>query len=146
MSTIPSPPDHRITLFYGPEEVPGTPSYLRCTFNVKKRSWKGGIQVAVEISHSQLLSAQGTLDFEPWLQAVLDPLPEEDTSCYDGQIRDVLVQKLCELKLGLAIARGLSQTNQHLLASDFQPELDTTVLHYAASLKTTILTEVDLPV
>ena len=38
----------RVTLFVGPQPVEGKPFTQSTVYNVKKRSWKGGIQVAVE--------------------------------------------------------------------------------------------------
>jgi hypothetical protein len=46
----------RVTLFVGPQPVEGRPFTSSCVFNVKKRSWKGGIQVAVVITQSQIES------------------------------------------------------------------------------------------
>ena len=50
MSSVPIPelPQYRVTLFFGPEPVKARPSRVCCVFNVKKRSWKGGVQIAVE--------------------------------------------------------------------------------------------------
>ena len=54
-------PSYRVTLFFGPESVEGKPDVQACVFNVKKRSWKAGIQVSVEMSTDQL-SASSTED------------------------------------------------------------------------------------
>jgi len=43
----PEPSQFRVALFVGPQPVEGKPFTSSCVFNVKKRSWKGGIQVAV---------------------------------------------------------------------------------------------------
>ena len=40
----------RVTLFVGPQAVQGKPFTHVTVFNVKKRSWKGGVQVAVELT------------------------------------------------------------------------------------------------
>ena len=45
---------YRVTLFFGPESVEGESDVLACVFNVKKRSWKAGIQVSVEIAQAHL--------------------------------------------------------------------------------------------
>ena len=47
-------PSYRVTFFFGPESVKGQPDVLACVFNVKKRSWKAGIQVSVEMGTDQL--------------------------------------------------------------------------------------------
>ena len=46
--------EFRITFFFGPEAAPDRPGVVRCVFNVKKRSWKGGVQVTVELEAAQL--------------------------------------------------------------------------------------------
>jgi hypothetical protein len=67
----------RITLFYGPEAVEDQPSIQNCVYNVKKRSWKGGIQVAVEIDDAQLSRARASIDFERWLRPHLTGVSAE---------------------------------------------------------------------
>ncbi len=60
MSSVPTPelPQYRVTLFFGPQPVKATPSRVCCVFNVKKRSWKGGVQIAVELEEDQLARAR----------------------------------------------------------------------------------------
>ena len=50
----PEPSQFRVTLFVGPQPVEGRSDASSCIFNVKKRSWKGGIQVAVVITQNQI--------------------------------------------------------------------------------------------
>ena len=51
----------RVTLFVGPEQVQGKPFTHSTVYNVKKRSWKGGIQVAVELNQTQVDQLSGVV-------------------------------------------------------------------------------------
>src|SRR6266705_5247993 len=53
------PDAFRITFFFGPEAAPDRPGVVRCVFNVKKRSWKGGVQVTVELASAQFERIRG---------------------------------------------------------------------------------------
>ena len=63
MAIVPSsdPAQYRVTFFFGPEAVEERPDHLRCVFNVKKRSWKGGVQVAVDVARRHLDRARERL-------------------------------------------------------------------------------------
>src|SRR5580765_3879024 len=62
----PEPSQFRVTLFVGSQPVKGKPFTSSCVFNVKKRSWKGGIQVAVAITQSQIDTLSTDVDFSRW--------------------------------------------------------------------------------
>ena len=49
----PQIPGFRWTLFYGPEQSETSADTQHCVFNLKKRSWKGGIQVVVELTQKE---------------------------------------------------------------------------------------------
>ena len=49
---------YRVTFFFGPEAVEHRPDHVRCVFNVKKRSWKGGVQMAVDVAQDHLVRAR----------------------------------------------------------------------------------------
>ena len=68
----PEPSQFRVTLFVGPQPVEGRPFTYSCVFNVKKRSWKGGIQVSVVVTQSQIdsLSADRQKEFASTLEAL----------------------------------------------------------------------------
>ena len=70
--TSPGVPAYRITLFYGPEYVEGPPKTIQCVFNVKKRSWKGGIQVVVELDEGQFARVGKSLQFDEWVEDISD--------------------------------------------------------------------------
>ena len=59
-------------------------------FNVKKRSWKGGIQVAVEVNQQQLDDISGIIDFRPWLAKKLCMMPHEDRPSMKSGLRKIL--------------------------------------------------------
>ncbi len=146
MSPVPTPqlPPYRITLFYGPEPVAGHPSRVSCVFNVKKRSWKAGVQVAIELDERQLANARRVSGFEVWLQEVLAAVPEADRAGYEGRAGDLFVQGVCALKLALAIDAGLRQENQSIQAEALVSELDDEVLKQAERLKAQIRADLDL--
>lgn len=141
---IPEPPPYRITLFYGPEPVEPHPARVSCVFNVKKRSWKGGVQVAVELDETQVARAKQVLVFEPWLHRALISVAEAERPDYADRAQELLVQSLSALKLDLAIAAGLQQENGRVSAEVFVNELDHAVVAQADRVKAQILAELDL--
>jgi hypothetical protein len=146
MSPVPTPqlPPYRITLFYGPEPVAGPPSRVSCVFNVKKRSWKAGVQVAIELDERQLANARRVSGLEVWLQEVLAAVPEADRAGYEGRAGDLFVQGVCALKLDLAIEAGIRQENQSIQADALVSELDGVILEQAERLKSQVLADLDL--
>jgi hypothetical protein len=146
MSPVPTPqvPPYRITLFYGPEPVAGRPSRVNCVFNVKKRSWKAGVQVVVELDEQQLAHARQVSGFEVWLQKLLAAVPAADRAGYQGRAGDLFVQGVCALKLDLAIKAGIRQENQSIQADALISELDDAVLEQAERLKSHIRADLDL--
>ncbi|TAJ11054.1 MAG: hypothetical protein EPO61_00225 [Nitrospirae bacterium] len=146
MLSQPSPelPPYRITLFYGPEPVEALPSHVACVFNVKKRSWKGGVQVAVEVNEAQTARASQALDFEAWLRKALASIAVAERPTYESRARELLIQGLCSLKLDLAIKAGIQQANSRIAADAFVNELNQAVEQQADRLKSQILAELDL--
>lgn len=146
MSSVPTPqlPQYRITLFYGPEPVEGRPSRVRCIFNVKKRSWKGGVQAAVELDEQQLAGARQVVGFEIWLKAILAEVPEAERGDYESRARDLFAQGVCALKLDLAIEAGIRQENHCIEAGSLVGELAREVAKQADRIKSRILAELDL--
>ena len=136
--------EFRTTFFFGPEEVPDRPGVLRCVFNTKKRSWKGGIQVAVELAQPQLdrLQARGLL--EELLEMIRARVEPDTFADYAQRARDLFTQQVCRAKLELAIATGLTQENQTVAADAFQQELDRAVLAGADAVRRAILVELDV--
>ncbi|MGH7260247.1 MAG: hypothetical protein ACREI9_06155 [Nitrospiraceae bacterium] len=142
--SAPELPQYRITFFYGPEPVEDRPGCLCCTFNVKKRSWKGGVQIAVEINEREVARAQEAIGFEPWLQRILATLLDAERADYDSRARDLFAQHLCWLKLDLAIEAGLQQENRRIAAEAFVRELDAAAPAHKDRLLAAILSELDV--
>lgn len=142
--SAPEAPPYRITFFYGPESVEGHSSNLCCTFNVKKRSWKGGVQIAVEVNERQVVRARDTAGFETWLTRILSTLLDAERADFEGRARDLFVQHLCALKLDLAIEAGLQQEHSRVTAEAFARELDAAVPARKDRLLSNILAELDV--
>ena len=146
MSDIASPkvPQYRMTLFYGPEQDESDADMVYCVFNVKKRSWKGGVQVVVEIGQAQLSNIRKLLDFDHWLHDSLRHIPEIDQEDYFDRGHDIFVQQVCQNKLQLAIAVGLRQENSRMPKDFLATEL-TEALRIAGSIvKDEVLQELDI--
>jgi hypothetical protein len=136
--------DFRITFFFGPDSIPGRSYVLVCVFNVKKRSWKGGVQVGVELTEDQLnhLRERGQLDeLIEMIRAKAEP---EDFAGYEQQARDLFIQRVCWTKLDLLIANGIKQENQTIPADAMEEELDREILARSDAIRQAILTELDL--
>lgn len=147
MSSAPAQqnPQYRVTLFFGPEPVDAHPSHVVCVFNVKKRSWKGGVQVAVEMEEEQLVRARQATGLDPWLRAALSAVPEAERSGYESRAQDLFVQAICSLKLDLAIEAGLQQENRTIQAGALTGEVGRALPQQADRIKAQILAELDLP-
>ena len=147
MSSVPAPqlPLFRVTLFYGPEPAEDGPARrLTCVFNVKKRSWKGGVQIAVDVSAEQVERLQQAVKFDSWIDAALARVSQEDRPSYVGRAGDVFVQEICSMKLVLALDQDVRQENTSLCVDKLIDELDRKVEEEADRVKSNILMELDL--
>lgn len=146
MNDVSSPrvPPYRITLFCGPVPIEGKNETMECVFNVKKRSWKGGVQIGVVIEQKQIDRVGKTLQFPPWIEEILSQVPHEERAEYAVRAKELLAQQLCYLKLQLAIQRGLRQENQQLEADLFREELEELIPKEDHKIKEQILAELDL--
>ena len=142
--SAPEVPQYRITFFYGPEPAEDRPGVLCCTFNVKKRSWKGGVQIAVEVEERQVARARDAAGFETWLARMLSTLLDAERSDYESRARDLFTQHLCAVKLDLAIDAGLQQESSRVSAKAFMKELDAAMPGRKKRLFSNILAELDL--
>lgn len=140
----PEVPQYRITLFYGPEPVEDLPGIFRCTFNVKKRSWKGGVQVAVEVEAAQVARAKQAVGFGGWREKILSTLLDGERADYESRADDLFVQQLCAVKLDCAIAVGLQQESRRLAAGSFTQELEAAVPIRKDGMLQRIRSELDL--
>lgn len=142
-----SPPEssaYRVTLFFGPEPVHERPDAVACVFNVKKRSWKAGIQVSVEIGKSQLSAIERSLQLTNRLSHALGPLDPEQRVEYETRVPDLLAQAVSWCKLDLRLHSGLTQENQRLASDELDAELNQAVLARKEYVLSYILTELDL--
>jgi hypothetical protein len=114
----------RVTLFVGPQAVQGKPSTQATVFNVKKRSWKGGVQVAVELHQTQIDRLGGAIGFPEWLEQALMTAPLEERAAYHERAQELLIQALSWCKLDVLLQSGITQKNQCLPADTFVSELD----------------------
>jgi hypothetical protein len=136
--------EFRITFFFGPEEAPGRARIFRCVFNVKKRSWKGGVQVTVELAEVQLerLRDRGQLgELVEMIRAKVEP---EVFADYESRASDLFTQLVCREKLDLAIEAGINQENQTVAAEAFVEALDQAVIGHVDAIRRMIMTELDL--
>ena len=140
----PQIPLFRITLFYGPEAVEGTSDSVHCVFNVKKRSWKGGVQVEVVIKRDQITRLEEALRHPLWLEAHLRGVPPEDWGEYLDKSQDLLVQLLCFYKLQVFILQGIKQVNIQVSGDSLVSETDEVVQREAETIKRQIYVELDL--
>lgn len=146
MSDIASPkvPKYRMTLFYGPEPDESDPTVVYCVFNVKKRSWKGGVQVAIEMTQAQVAQIRERFDFDHWLRTFLVHVPETDREDFLERAPDILVQQACLVKLHLAIEAGIQQENSRIPKDAFIEELKLALEEKESSLKQEVLVELDI--
>jgi hypothetical protein len=134
----------RVTLFYGPEPAADDPPRMTCVFNVKKRSWKGGVQIAVDVSTAQVGRLQHALHIDAWIAEWLAAVPEGDRLSYERRGHDLFVQEICSMKLALALDLDVKQDNSVLSVDTFVEELDRQVEAVSERIKSNILTELDL--
>ena len=147
MPSTPPPqvPQFRITLFYGPEKDGATPDTLYCVFNLKKRSWKGGVQVLVEVEEAQLARARHYLNFDEWLNKTLALVPDSERQNYTQLGQDLFAQQICQKKLQLALNAGIRQENSRLASDFLVSELEEALGEDGAQVKAQILRDLDVP-
>ena len=145
ISSSPKIPSYRTTLFFGPEAHETNPDIVYCVFNVKKRSWKGGIQLVVEIAQPHAFRCKQILQLETWLRNILRHLPQEDYDEYFQRGQDLFLQCLCQEKLQLAIEGGLRQETTLLSHDVLSRELEDAIRQNGHALKETLFAELDVP-
>ena len=134
----------RMTLFVGPQPVEGKPFTLSTVYNVKKRSWKGGVQVAVELDQAQIDQLSAVIGFRPWLEAALATVPAEERASYHERAEELLVQALSWCKLDLLVQSGITQKNQCLTADTFVAELNDIAAKKRDFITSHVAAELDL--
>jgi hypothetical protein len=144
MDSVSDPSQFRVTLFVGPQQVQGKPFTHSTVYNVKKRSWKGGIQVAVELDQAQIDHLREAVGFPQWLETALAIVPAEERAQYHERAQDLLVQALAWCKLDLLLQSGITQQNQCLTADTFVAELNGMAPKKRDFISSHIATELDL--
>ena len=145
--TIPPSSDlahYRVTFFFGPEAVAHRPDHVRCVFNVKRRSWKGGVQVAVDVAQEHLARARERLGYSAWLGGLLQRVEQVDRDEVSRRADDLFVQAFCTCTLNLALHAGLEQENQMIAAEAFSADLDCLIDDQPEQLTERIRLELDL--
>ena len=140
----PEPSQFRVTLFVGSQPVKGRPFTSSCIFNVKKRSWKGGIQVAVAITQGQIDSLSTDINFSHWLAQALIDLSDEDRLSYQERAHELFIQAVCWCKLDLALQSGITQENQCLADDTWITEVRDSVISRTTFITSYIASELDL--
>lgn len=140
----PEPSPYRVTLFFGPEPVEQRPGEVACVFNVKKRSWKAGIQVSVDIHVDQLASLREQIRLSDGLSPPFSALDPQERPDYEARAADLFAQAACWCKLDLRLERGVVQENQRIPAGDLVAELNDALSARAEYAVAYILTELDL--
>ena len=140
----PQIPLFRITLFYGPEDVEGASDSVHCVFNVKKRSWKGGVQVEVIMKKNQITQLENLLKYPSWLERVLNDVPAEYQSDYREKSHDLLIQLLCFYKLQAFITQGIHQENTQVPGDSLVLEINEVVQRKTEEITRQISVELDL--
>ena len=140
----PEPSQFRVTLFVGPQPVEERPFTCSCVFNVKKRSWKGGVQVAVVLTQRDIDHLSTDIDFPRWLTLALVDLAEEDRLSHQERAHELFIQAVCWCKLDLALQAGISQENQCLSNSTGIAEVRDAVINRTNFVTSYVASELDL--
>ena len=134
----------RVTLFVGPQPVEERPFTYSCVFNVKKRSWKGGVQVAVVLTQRDIYHLSTNIDFPRWLTLALVDLAEEDRLSYQDRALELLIEAVCWCKLDLALQAGITQKNQCLSEDTEIADVRNAVINRRNFITSYVAAELDL--
>ena len=140
----PQIPLFRITLFYGPEIVEGAVDTIHCVFNVKKRSWKGGVQVGIALRGAQIRRLEKQLEFQSWLEEHLRGVPVDERGDFLQTGNDLFTQFICFHKLKTYIQQGIQQENTQVAGGFLISETDEAVQREAEQIKQQIIVELDV--
>ena len=145
MSSSPAPDSsqYRVTFFFGPEPVEDRPDHLRCVFNVKKRSWKGGVQVGIDIAQAYVEEARRQIGFSAWIEHHLQTSSPEEQEEVTRRADELFVQSVCTCALTFALNAGIEQHNQMITAATFTDELRHIINDQPAQVTDLIRLELD---
>ena len=135
---------YRVSLFFGPQRVDGESSIQACVFNVKKRSWKGGVQVAVELTDTQIASVRAASEFHRWLDETLRSAPNEERKSLEERAEELFIQALCRCKLDLLLQAGITQENQCFTADTGSAEWEASTRGHRDLITSYVAAELDL--
>ena len=138
------PTQYRVTFFFGPEPVEHRPDHLRCVFNVKKRSWKGGVQVSLDIAQNHVDQARQEIGFSSWVEHQLRKICQEEQDELTRRANELFIQSLCTCALNLALHGGIEQHNQVIEAALFTDELRHLITEQPEQVTDPIRLELDL--
>ena len=138
------PTQYRVTFFFGPEPVEHRPDHLRCVFNVKKRSWKGGVQVSLDIAQEHVDQARLEIGFSSWIDHQLHKISQEEQADLTRRANELFIQSLCACALNLALQGGIEQHNQVIEAARFTDQLRRITTEQAEQVTDPIRLELDL--
>jgi hypothetical protein len=116
----------------------------RCVFNVKKRSWKGGVQVEVLMEDAHVARLRVAMDFDAWLARMVHEFPPEEQAASLSRGQDALVQQLSLMRLEGETRRGLAQRNDSIVV-DPDESYDAEVLARALDIRDAVARELDFP-
>jgi hypothetical protein len=134
----------RVTLFVGPQPVEERPFTYSCVFSVKKRSWKGGVQVAVVLTQSDIDHLSTNIDFPRWLTLALVDLAEGDRLSYQERALELFIEAVCWCKLDLALQAGITQKNQCLSDDTEIADVRNAVINRRNFITSYVAAELDL--
>lgn len=137
-------PQFRVTVFVGPQTLEGKPSTYCTVFNVKKRSWKGGVQVSVEIDRAQIDSIGFATGFQSWLTEALAPITTEERLSYQERAEELFIQAISWCKLEILLHSGITQENQCLSVDTFVMDLQEVARSRWQFIQNHVVTELDL--
>lgn len=138
------PNQYRVTFFFGPEPVEHRHDLLRCVFNVKKRSWKGGVQVGIDIGREYVEDARRKIGFSSWIAHQLHTSNQEEQEEVTRRADELFIQSVCTCALNLALDAGIEQQNQVIAAAGFADELSHIIKEQPQQLTDRIRLELDL--
>lgn len=119
-TTPPPTPLYRISLFFGPEPVEQAVGTWHCVFNVKKRSWKAGIQVAVHLTQETIAAARTQTHLDTPLAVLGTEVPKDERETTLARAEELYVVELARLILHAALDRGLPQENNIIEATAYE--------------------------
>jgi len=144
LESLHGPSAYRVTLFFGPEPVEGESDVQACVFNVKKRSWKAGIQVSVEVDDEQQSHLLHALRITDRIGEMVMMCAPKERQAHEARVPDLFAQAVAWCKLDLCLAAGMTQEHQRILATEYVSELEHSVVNRSEYVIAYIVSELDI--